>query len=61
MQRLHELRIDCDRDVLLLSVEQIGKIACHTGRESCFYSRLIDGQWQVDSPVLKDPSSIYQK
>ncbi|NRA22343.1 MAG: phosphoribosyl-AMP cyclohydrolase [Oceanospirillaceae bacterium] len=61
VQRLHELRIDCDRDVLLLSVEQIGKIACHTGRESCFYSRLIDGQWQVDSPVLKDPSSIYQK
>ena len=61
VQRRHELRIDCDRDVLLLSVEQIGKIACHTGRESCFYSRLIDGQWQVDSPVLKDPSSIYQK
>ena len=61
VQRLHELRIDCDRDVLLLSVEQIGKIACHTGRESCFYSRLIDGQWQVDSPVLIDPSSIYQK
>lgn len=61
VQKLHELRIDCDQDVLLLSVEQIGKIACHTGRESCFYSVLKDGVWQADAPVIKDPSTIYQK
>jgi phosphoribosyl-AMP cyclohydrolase len=61
VQKLHEIRIDCDQDVLLLSVEQIGGISCHTGRESCFYSILKDGQWQADSPVLKDPSQIYQK
>jgi len=61
VQKLHEIRIDCDQDVLLLSVEQIGGISCHTGRESCFYSVLKDGQWQADSPVLKDPSQIYQK
>jgi len=61
VQKLHEIRIDCDQDVLLLSIEQIGGISCHTGRESCFYSILKDGQWQADSPVLKDPSQIYQK
>ena len=61
MQKLHELRIDCDQDVLLLSVEQIGEIACHTGRESCFYSVLKDGVWKIDAPVIKDPSTIYQK
>ncbi len=61
VQVLHELRLDCDKDVLLLSVEQLGSIACHTGRESCFYSVFKDGQWQVDSPVLKDPAKIYEK
>ncbi|NQZ32955.1 MAG: phosphoribosyl-AMP cyclohydrolase [Oceanospirillaceae bacterium] len=61
VQKLHELRIDCDQDVLLLSVEQIGEIACHTGRESCFYSVLKDGVWKIDAPVIKDPSTIYQK
>lgn len=60
VQKLHELRIDCDSDVLLLSVEQLGGIACHTGRENCFYT-LVDEQGQcteVDD-VLKDPSAIY--
>lgn len=59
VQKVRELRIDCDRDCLLLKVEQIGGIACHTGRRSCFYSRLEDGSWNEVSPVLKDPRSIY--
>ena len=61
VQILRSLRADCDGDVLLLSVEQVGGIACHTGRESCFYRRLIDGQWQTIEPVLKDPKAIYTK
>jgi phosphoribosyl-AMP cyclohydrolase len=59
VQKVREIRIDCDRDVLLLSVEQIGGIACHTGRRSCFYLRLSDGEWEAVSPVLKDPKAIY--
>jgi len=59
-QRVLELRLDCDGDVLLLQVEQAGGIACHTGRESCFYSRLVDGRWQAVDPVLKDPELIYK-
>lgn len=58
-QKLHELRLDCDGDVLILQVEQLGGIACHTGRESCFYRRLVDGRWQTVDAVLKDPASIY--
>ena len=61
VQKLHELRLDCDRDVLLLSVQQIGGIACHTGRESCFYSVFKDGQWQADAAVIKAPETIYKK
>ncbi|MFT5706060.1 MAG: phosphoribosyl-AMP cyclohydrolase [Oceanospirillaceae bacterium] len=61
IQKLHELRLDCDKDVLLLSVEQIGGIACHTGRESCFYSVFKDGQWHVDAEVIKNPATIYEK
>jgi len=61
VQKLHEIRIDCDQDVLLLRIEQVGGIACHTGRNSCFYSVLKEGNWQADSPVIKDPSQIYQK
>ncbi len=61
IQQLHELRLDCDQDVLLLSVEQVGGIACHTGRESCFYSVYTAGQWQVDAPIIKNPATIYQK
>ncbi|RVU31849.1 MULTISPECIES: phosphoribosyl-AMP cyclohydrolase [Neptunomonas] len=59
VQRLHEIRLDCDSDVLLLDVEQLGGIACHTGRESCFYRVLRDGQWESVDEVLKDPKAIY--
>lgn len=59
IQKLHELRIDCDADVILLQVEQVGGIACHTGRESCFYRVWQNGEWVSTSPVLKDPKEIY--
>jgi phosphoribosyl-AMP cyclohydrolase len=62
-QAVHEIRIDCDNDVLLLKVTQRGHtpgIACHTGRHSCFFSVLKDGQWQPADPVLKDPDTIYK-
>lgn len=61
VQKLHELRTDCDKDVILMQVEQLGNISCHTGRESCFYFRQEDKQWQPTDPVIKDPSSIYKK
>jgi phosphoribosyl-AMP cyclohydrolase len=61
VQRVLEIRVDCDADVLLLSVVQVGGIACHTGRESCFFRRLEDGQWVNTDPVLKDPAEIYAK
>lgn len=61
VQRVKELRLDCDADVLLLTVEQVGGIACHTGRERCFYRRLEDGRWVTTDPVLKDPMLIYRK
>jgi len=60
-QKVTGLFIDCDEDVVLLKIEQEGGIACHTGRESCFYRRLIDGNWQTVEPVLKDPETIYLK
>jgi phosphoribosyl-AMP cyclohydrolase len=60
VQRVRELRLDCDGDVVLLAVEQEGGIACHTGRESCFFRRLENGAWQTVEPVLKDPESIYR-
>ncbi len=59
-QKLLALRTDCDNDVLLLAVEQVGGIACHTGRESCFYQELRDGHWLAVDPVLKNPEEIYQ-
>lgn len=61
VQKVHELRIDCDRDVILLRVEQLGGIACHTGRHSCFFEKFNseDECWQVVEPVLKDPGEIY--
>lgn len=59
VQQLRELRLDCDNDVIVMKVEQIGGIACHTGRRSCFFRVLRDGQWQTVDPVLKDPQSIY--
>lgn len=60
-QKVTDLLLDCDEDVILLKIEQQGGIACHTGRESCFYRRLVDGQWQIAEPVLKDPETIYTK
>ena len=61
VQRVREIRLDCDQDVLLLQIEQQGGIACHTGRESCFFSRLENGQWVETDIVLKNPDEIYQK
>jgi phosphoribosyl-AMP cyclohydrolase len=58
-QKVYEIRLDCDEDVVLLLVEQMGGIACHTGRHHCFFRRLDDGEWQVVEPVLKDPQAIY--
>jgi len=60
VQKVSELRIDCDRDVVLLRIEQVGGIACHTGRRSCFFSRLDAAGWQDVDPVLKDPKEIYK-
>jgi len=59
-QQLHELRLDCDKDAIVLQVEQKGQIACHTGRVSCFYRRLNGNDWETIDPVLKDPSDIYK-
>jgi phosphoribosyl-AMP cyclohydrolase len=61
VQHIRDIRLDCDNDVLLLRVEQVGGIACHTGRESCFYQQLQDGQWVSVEEVLKDPGEIYHK
>jgi phosphoribosyl-AMP cyclohydrolase len=66
IQKVHELRLDCDNDVILLKVEQLGAdpgepgIACHTGRHSCFFQLLKDGMWKTVEPVLKDPGQIYK-
>lgn len=59
IQRLHELRLDCDGDVVVMQVEQLGDIACHTGRQSCFYRVYENGAWTTVDPVLKDPHAIY--
>ncbi|TWH71267.1 phosphoribosyl-AMP cyclohydrolase [Azomonas agilis] len=59
VQKLVEVRLDCDADVLLLRVEQLGGIACHTGRQSCFYRVYADGQWKTVDPVIKDSQDIY--
>lgn len=61
VQTVVEIRVDCDADVVLLRVNQVGGIACHTGRESCFYRRLENGHWVSTDPVLKDPAEIYAK
>ena len=61
VQKVRELRLDCDADALLLRVEQVGGIACHTGRESCFFRKLENGRWVAIDPVLKDPSLIYKR
>ena len=59
VQQLKDLRLDCDGDVIVLQVEQLGGIACHTGRESCFYRRYENGAWQVVDAVRKNPDEIY--
>ncbi len=59
VQKVHEIRLDCDKDVVLLKVEQTGGIACHTGRHNCFFYRLEGEGWQAVEPVLKDPEEIY--
>lgn len=59
VQKIKEIRLDCDGDTLLLRVEQTGGIACHTGRQHCFFRRLDEGGWVEVEPVLKDPESIY--
>jgi phosphoribosyl-AMP cyclohydrolase len=59
VQRVREIRLDCDNDAILLVVEQVGGISCHTGRERCFFQRLDDGEWHSIEPVLKDPKDIY--
>lgn len=60
-QKIKEIFLDCDNDALLLKVEQVGGIACHTGREKCFYQRLEEGKWVAVDPVIKNPEDIYQK
>lgn len=64
-QRVHEIRLDCDEDVVLLRVEQVGGLACHTGRHTCFFNKFEDRDGQPDwveaDPVLKDPDHIYKK
>jgi phosphoribosyl-AMP cyclohydrolase len=60
VQTLREVRLDCDGDVLVLRIEQIGGIACHTGRRSCFFRVLRDGRWLTVEPVLKNPDEIYR-
>jgi len=59
VQRVREIRLDCDSDAILLIVEQSGGVACHTGRHRCFFQRLEDGAWRVVEPVLEDPASVY--
>ena len=61
VQKVLEIRTDCDKDVILLSIKQLGGIACHTGRESCFYNRLETEGWNTVEPVIKDPADIYRK
>ncbi|HEY2337078.1 MAG TPA: phosphoribosyl-AMP cyclohydrolase [Burkholderiales bacterium] len=61
VQKVKEIRIDCDNDAVLLRVEQAGGIACHTGHERCFFRKLENGKWVETDPVLKDPKEIYKK
>jgi len=61
VQKVREMRLDCDEDALLLRVEQLGGIACHTGRERCFFRRFDNGSWVETDPVIKDPKDIYRK
>jgi phosphoribosyl-AMP cyclohydrolase len=60
VQHIHEIRLDCDEDVILILVEQVGGIACHTGRHNCFFKKLEDNTWLIDQPVIKNPDEIYK-
>lgn len=59
-QKIVHIQLDCDEDVILLSIEQEGGIACHTGRQSCFYRRLVNSEWRIIENVLKSPEQIYK-
>lgn len=61
IQKVKEVYLDCDEDVVLLVVEQIGGIACHTGRHQCFFQKLKDNEWTITTPVIKNPEDIYHK
>ncbi len=61
IQKLHDIRLDCDEDVILINVEQIGGIACHTGRHNCFFKKLDNNQWLIDQAVIKNPDEIYKE
>jgi len=60
-QKIKDIYLDCDEDVLLLIVEQVGGIACHTGRHNCFFQKLENNEWIISDPVIKDPDEIYHK
>jgi len=60
VQNVHAIRLDCDEDVILIAVEQVGGMACHTGRHNCFFKKLEGDSWVVDQPVIKDPKDIYR-
>ena len=60
LQPISEIRVDCDADVILLQIQQIGGIACHTGRRRCFFRVLQDGEWQIDEEIIKNPDEIYR-
>lgn len=60
VQKVHEIRLDCDEDVVLIKVEQVGGIACHTGRHNCFFQKLEQDQWVIDQEVVKNPRDIYR-
>ena len=61
VQKVKDIYLDCDEDVLLLIVEQVGGISCHTGRHNCFFNKFENGQWVIDAPVIKSPEEIYRK
>ncbi len=61
IQKVHEIRLDCDEDVILINVEQVGGIACHTGRHNCFFKKLDNNQWLTDQAVIKSPDEIYRE
>ncbi|SFL73078.1 phosphoribosyl-AMP cyclohydrolase [Nitrosomonas communis] len=61
VQKVKGIYLDCDEDVILLTIEQMGGISCHTGRQSCFFNKLEGDQWVVVTPIIKDPTEIYKQ